>query len=137
MERPQGYGDYGDTEGEGPWGGRWNRGDDGDRWSGSRSHNAPSSSASRGGYGARRPSPAAAAKASPRPAGAPGEIVVHYDADPGCEGGGLQIRDKLRHAQFGVGEVRGWQSAGADMKVTMKFPTVGVKTILARFLTRP
>jgi hypothetical protein len=36
-----------------------------------------------------------------------------------------------------VGEVRGWQSSGADLKVTMRFPTAGIKTILARFLTRP
>ena len=65
---------------------------------------------------------------------------MHYDADASSssgEAGGLQIGDKLRHAQFGVGEVRGWQAAGADMKVTMRFPTAGVKTILARFLSRP
>ena len=37
----------------------------------------------------------------------------------------------------GVGEVRAWQGAGADVKVTMRFPSVGVKTILARFLTKP
>src|SRR6185369_9426545 len=111
---------YGDSEGEGPWGGRWSRDDDGAR--------SPSYAS-----GPARRAPAAS-KAAPRPAGAPGELVVHYDAE---ESAGLQIGDKLRHAQFGVGEVRGWQSAGADMKVTMRFPTAGVKTILARFLTRP
>ena len=51
-------------------------------------------------------------------------------------GGGLQVGAKLRHPSFGVGEVRAWQGAGNDMKVTMKFPGVGVKTILARFLAR-
>ena len=28
---------------------------------------------------------------------------------------------KLRHPSFGVGEVRAWQGAGNDMKVTMRF----------------
>ena len=36
-----------------------------------------------------------------------------------------------------LGEVRAWQGAGNDLKVTMRFPAVGVKTILARFLTKP
>ena len=52
-------------------------------------------------------------------------------------GRGLQVGAKLRHPSFGVGEVRAWQGAGNDMKVTMRFPGVGVKTILARFLARP
>ena len=88
---------------------------------------------SRGGSSARRPTSVPAARAVPK--ASPGELSVHYDED--AEPGGLQIGDKLRHPQFGVGEVRGWQSAGADMKVTVRFPTVGVKTILARFLTKP
>jgi len=65
----------------------------------------------------------------------PGEIRVEYDADD--QAGGLQVGAKLRHPSFGIGEVRAWQGAGNDMKVTMRFPGVGVKTILARFLTRP
>jgi len=76
----------------------------------------------------------AAAPAAPARRSAPGEIVVDYDHE--TEPTGLQIGAKLRHAQFGVGEVRGWQAAGPDMKVTMRFPSVGVKTILARFLTK-
>ena len=63
----------------------------------------------------------------------PGELTVEYDGD--AEPGGLQVGAKLRHASFGVGEVRAWQGAGAELKVTMRFPTVGVKTILARFLS--
>jgi DNA helicase-2/ATP-dependent DNA helicase PcrA len=123
MDRPREYrGAYGDSEGQGPWGGgSWSRGGGSDQ--------RPAS-----GPGPRaKGRPAAAA-----PRGAPGEIVVHYDAEATSgETGGLQIGDKLRHSQFGVGEVRGWQSAGAEMKITMRFPTAGVKTILARFLTRP
>jgi DNA helicase-2/ATP-dependent DNA helicase PcrA len=62
--------------------------------------------------------------------------VVEYDDDGGGTSG-LLVGAKLRHPSFGVGEVRAWQGAGADMKVTMRFPTVGVKTILARFLSKP
>jgi len=65
----------------------------------------------------------------------PGELTIEYDGD--AEPGGLQVGVKLRHASFGVGEVRAWQGAGAELKVTMRFPTVGVKTILARFLSPP
>jgi DNA helicase-2/ATP-dependent DNA helicase PcrA len=125
MERPQEYrGGYGDTDGQGPWGGGWSRPD----------------AAGAGGRGFRAPQPPPPLRRPPPlrpPGGKPsGELVVDYDADRGGEGGGLQIGDKLRHPQFGVGEVRGWQSAGADMKVTMRFPSAGVKTILARFLSR-
>ncbi|HET6147797.1 MAG TPA: UvrD-helicase domain-containing protein [Polyangia bacterium] len=125
MERPHEYrGGYGDSEGQGPWGGRWSRDED------------PGVERGRAATGTRsglRPRPPAGPRA------APGEIVVHYDADgaPAGEASGLQVGDKLRHPQFGVGEVRAWQSSGANMKVTMRFPREGIKTILARFLTRP
>ncbi|MBC8131334.1 MAG: hypothetical protein H7X95_00020 [Deltaproteobacteria bacterium] len=68
----------------------------------------------------------------------PGEIVVDYDVAQTDETtGGLVVGMKLRHTQFGVGEVRGWQGTGNDLKVTVRFGTVGVKTILARFLAKP
>jgi DNA helicase-2/ATP-dependent DNA helicase PcrA len=109
--------DYQDlaSEGAGPWQGRWNR--DGARV--------------RGPLGRSAPSPA------PR-----GEITRHYDegAAPAGTGEGdlgLRVGMKVRHAQFGVGEVRAWQSSGADLKVTVRFARVGAKTVLARFLARP
>ena len=115
MARPAEYsGGYGDSEGRGPWGGRWSR-DEPDEL---RSRLPP----------ARR-APAARTQAQ-TPA-----IRAEYEADD--QGGGLQVGAKLRHPSFGVGEVRAWQGAGNDMKVTMRFPGVGVKTILARFLARP
>jgi DNA helicase-2/ATP-dependent DNA helicase PcrA len=114
-----------DTSEAGPWGGRWNRGSDiDDRIGGGR------------GRGTGRPAPAPPrAPATLKPA-TTGQVTVHYDEDESADGMGLRIGAKLRHPQFGVGEVRGWQSAGADLKVTMRFPSAGIKTILARFLTR-
>ncbi|HXU82476.1 MAG TPA: 3'-5' exonuclease, partial [Polyangia bacterium] len=99
-----------DTDGAGPWGGRWNREAD-DR---------------------PRVSPTFTKPAAPR--SAPGEITVHYDE--GGDDSGLRIGAKLSHPNFGVGEVRAWQGAGKDLKVTIRFPKAGVKTILARFLTK-
>jgi DNA helicase-2/ATP-dependent DNA helicase PcrA len=133
MERPREYrAGYGESEGQGPWGGSWSRPDGGDDSNFGRG-SAPGSR----GSGLRPPRPAG-------PRATPGEISVHYDADAdasggggGGEAGGLQVGAKLRHPQFGVGEVRAWQSSGADLKVTMRFPGAGIKTILARFLTRP
>jgi DNA helicase II / ATP-dependent DNA helicase PcrA len=116
MARPAEYGSYGSSEGRGPWGGgRWSRDEEG-----------PS-----------RLPPGRPPAARPGPPRAPGEIVVEYDAEDSSSPTGLQVGVKLRHASFGVGEVRGWQGAGSDLKVTMRFPGTGVKTILARFLTKP
>jgi DNA helicase-2/ATP-dependent DNA helicase PcrA len=109
-----------DTEGAGPWGGSWTRQMD-DR--------------------PRIPPPARSAQGPARgPARkppTPGEITVHYD--DGADGGdelGLRVGAKLSHPRFGVGEVRAWQGSGADLKVTIRFPSAGMKTILARFLTK-
>jgi DNA helicase-2/ATP-dependent DNA helicase PcrA len=102
------------TEGAGPWQGRWNRGE------------------SPGMARARASTPAA-------PAARPGEITRHYDQGMahGEEGElGLRIGAKLKHAKFGVGEVRAWQSVGDDFKVTVRFASVGVKTVMAKFLQR-
>jgi DNA helicase-2/ATP-dependent DNA helicase PcrA len=106
-----------DNDSAGPWQGRWSR-------------SAPP---------AQRPIPPAPPKKKPA---STGEITRHYDADMGGpmdgEGAlGLRVGVKVRHAQFGVGEVRAWQSSGADLKVTVRFPTVGPKTVLARFLSKP
>jgi hypothetical protein len=72
-------------------------------------------------------------------AAARGEITVHYDDDPGSGdhpdveiGAGV----KVRHQQFGTGEVRACHPSGSGLKVTVAFPKVGTKTVLARFLER-
>jgi DNA helicase-2/ATP-dependent DNA helicase PcrA len=128
MERPSYY--YEDTRGRGPWGGGWSKPEPepepsyqirGDQSRGGQLRGAP-------------------AYAAPKPRLAPkkgtGELTVDYDHSD-AEGPGLQVGAKLRHPSFGVGEIRGWQGSGADLKVTMRFPGTGVKTILARFLSKP
>ncbi len=102
-----------DAESGGPWQqGRWSR-------------SAPPSPT-------RRPAPVVAAAPT-------GEITRHYDDGmaPGEGELGLRIGGKVRHAQFGVGEVRSWQTTGADLKVTVRFSSAGMKTVLARFLKKP
>ena len=129
-----------ESDGAGPWAGRWSRDvylEDSRRGPAGRRPTAPG----RPGPGPARPAARATGPASST--SPPGQITVHYDEDgaaPGDDGDsslGLRIGARLRHPQFGVGEVRGWQSAGKDLKVTMRFPSAGVKTILARFLSRP
>jgi DNA helicase-2/ATP-dependent DNA helicase PcrA len=128
MERPSYY--YEDTR-RGPWGGGWSKPEPEPEF---QLRGEPRGGQLRGGpprgpssYGA--PKPTLAAKPS-------GELTVDYDhAD--SDGPGLQVGAKLRHPSFGVGEIRGWQGSGADLKVTMRFPGTGVKTILARFLSKP
>ena len=41
---------------------------------------------------------------------------------------------RVRHSKFGVGTVEGADGQGAQLKLTVRFPAVGVKVILARFL---
>jgi DNA helicase II / ATP-dependent DNA helicase PcrA len=115
MERPAMY--TTDTRGRGPWGGNWAKPE-------------PEPSFQLRGAGAyAAPKPRLAAKPT-------GELTVDYDhAD--SDGLGLQVGARLRHPSFGVGEIRGWQGSGADLKVTMRFGGAGVKTILARFLSKP
>lgn len=118
MERPTYYRE--DTRGRGPWGGSWSKPEP---------EAEPTFQLRGAGPGYAAPKPKLATKST-------GELTVDYDhAD--SDGPGLQVGAKLRHPSFGVGEIRGWQGSGADLKVTMRFPGTGVKTILARFLSKP
>jgi DNA helicase-2/ATP-dependent DNA helicase PcrA len=124
MERPAMY--YGDTRGRGPWGGSWAKPEP--------QAEEPSFQLRGGGGSSGYAAPKSKLTSKPT-----GEITVDYDhADSHSEDGpGLQVGAKLRHPSFGVGEIRGWQGSGADLKVTMRFAGAGVKTILARFLSKP
>jgi hypothetical protein len=50
--------------------------------------------------------------------------------------GGPSSGSKVNHAAFGVGRVVDSSGAGRDLKVTVDFPSVGRKTVLARYLMR-
>ncbi len=118
-----------DTEGRGPWDGQWSRGR-------ASVKNAARASRFAGAPTPTRPGPGCKPSASGSPST---NITVHYDAPDLVGGGedlGLRIGGKLRHPKFGVGEIRGWQSAGAELKITLRFGGTDVKTILAKYLTR-
>jgi DNA helicase-2/ATP-dependent DNA helicase PcrA len=40
---------------------------------------------------------------------------------------------RVRHAQFGVGTVTAVEELNDDMKITVRFNSVGVKKLLARY----
>ena len=108
MARPTEYGGgYGDSEGRGPWGGRWSR-------------DEPEQDAHRACRRRRRGAPRRPRARKRRRPARSASSTTHDDG-----GGGLQVGAKLRHPSFGVGEVRAWQGAGNDMKVTMQFPGRG------------
>src|SRR5262249_61104498 len=55
--------------------------------------------------------------------------TVEYDAVEG------DVRGmKVRHQQFGVGVVMDVDGMGPNAKLTVKFPEVGLKRVVARFL---
>jgi DNA helicase-2/ATP-dependent DNA helicase PcrA len=48
-------------------------------------------------------------------------------------GAGLRPGQRVRHAQFGVGNVISVEEHNDDIKVTVRFNTVGVKKLLAKY----
>ncbi len=65
-----------------------------------------------------------------------GGISVEYDADGGYDDieSTFRLGQRVRHPKFGEGEVRGFTGSGSDLKLTVYFPSVGPKTIIARFV---
>ena len=92
-----------------------------------------------GGGAARRPVPTRSADAW--------QDDIEYDVDPADaadwagvtseeeegEGMTLYVGMWMRHGKFGEGELVGWHGGGKHLKLQVKFPGVGLKTILARF----
>ena len=56
-----------------------------------------------------------------------------YENEDQSSGSGLKVGKRVRHKQFGVGTVVGVEDEGDDMRVTVKFNTVGTKKLLARY----
>ena len=50
------------------------------------------------------------------------------------EGGGFQVGDRVLHNSFGVGVVEGVSGEGARAHLNIRFPTEGVRTVVARFV---
>jgi DNA helicase-2/ATP-dependent DNA helicase PcrA len=48
-------------------------------------------------------------------------------------GAGLRPGQRVRHAQFGIGSVISIEEHNDDLKVTVRFNTVGVKKLLAKY----
>jgi DNA helicase-2/ATP-dependent DNA helicase PcrA len=59
------------------------------------------------------------------------ELDAEFAAE--SEGVSLYVGMPIRHAKFGVGDLVGWNGAGDNLKVVVRFPNHGQKTILARF----
>lgn len=60
--------------------------------------------------------------------------VESYDDEASVAG--PSSGSKVNHAAFGVGRVVATSGSGRDLKVTVDFPSVGEKTVLARYLLR-
>jgi DNA helicase-2/ATP-dependent DNA helicase PcrA len=69
----------------------------------------------------------------PRRGSAPVVSEVAAAAPPGVAAGELRPGLRVRHPLFGVGTVLRREGTGDDLKVTVSFPGVGAKKLVARF----
>jgi DNA helicase-2/ATP-dependent DNA helicase PcrA len=84
--------------------------------------------ASSDGYGRRQPGPY---DRSGRPGfGAPPPFM-YEDEDQSSSG--LHLGMRVRHAQFGVGTILGMEGDGEELKLAVRFTTVGTKRLMAKF----
>ncbi|MGB1014342.1 MAG: ATP-dependent helicase, partial [Nannocystaceae bacterium] len=93
----------------------------------------------RGSYSAARP-PSRVPSRGPSRGPARRE---HWDSDveydepasrqPADEGVSIYVGMQVEHKKFGIGEVTGWDGGGASLKLVLRFPRHGTKTIMARF----
>jgi DNA helicase-2/ATP-dependent DNA helicase PcrA len=49
------------------------------------------------------------------------------------QSGGLRLGLRVRHAQFGVGTILGMDGEGDDLKLMVRFTSVGTKRLMAKF----
>ena len=56
-----------------------------------------------------------------------------YENEDQSAGGSVRVGMRVRHAQFGIGNVIAMEEHSDDIKVTVRFNTVGVKKLLAKF----
>jgi DNA helicase-2/ATP-dependent DNA helicase PcrA len=58
---------------------------------------------------------------------------AYEDEDQSRPATGFSLGMRVRHAQFGAGQVIGVEPHGDDVKVTVRFASVGAKRLLARY----
>ncbi len=61
------------------------------------------------------------------------EPAYAYEAEDQSATGGVRAGMRVRHAQFGVGNVISVEPQNDDVKVTVRFNSVGVKKLLAKY----
>ena len=62
-----------------------------------------------------------------------GASFDYENEDQSAGGGAVKVGMRVRHAQFGIGNVIAMEEHTDDIKVTVRFNTVGVKKLLAKF----
>jgi len=73
-------------------------------------------------------------RASSEPADASGgRRYAPEDEDQSAHASGVRLGMRVRHPQFGLGTVLGLEGHGDDVKLTVRFVTVGVKRLLGRY----
>lgn len=58
---------------------------------------------------------------------------ANYENEDQSSGSGLRLGTRVRHKQFGVGSIVAVEDEGDDMRITVKFNSVGTKKLLARY----
>ncbi|MCR4374144.1 MAG: ATP-binding domain-containing protein, partial [Acidobacteria bacterium] len=56
-----------------------------------------------------------------------------YEEEDQSSSTGLKVGLRVRHKQFGIGNIIGVEEQGDDTRVTVRFNTVGVKKLVARY----
>jgi len=77
--------------------------------------------------------PAAPGRAPARPTGGPASAPQALSPGPAPDEEALRPGVRVRHPLFGVGTVLRREGEGHDLKVTVSFPGVGAKKLVARF----
>ena len=72
--------------------------------------------------------------ATPR-GGRPDLDYSDSQVDPDEGSGGLRAGTRVLHPRFGTGKVIAVEGQGPDAKATVRFPIIGDKFIVAKFLT--
>ena len=68
----------------------------------------------------------------PPPPPAP-RVYAPEDEDQSAPASGVRLGMRVRHPQFGAGTVLGLEGHGDDVKLTVRFDSVGVKRLLGRY----